>query len=75
MLERTFSSCSKHALLQLKDVPIGLCSNDPALRPWERSDATGLLLVLSRPSIDSWCACSPMMSFSKLWTPAHSYLP
>ena len=45
----TCKSCSRQALLQLKDVPRGLCSTDPVLRPWERTDASGLLGSFSKP--------------------------
>ena len=67
----TLSSCSRQALLQLKETPRGLWSNDPALRPCESTDASGLDLSLSKPVTATWCPCWLLMMPSRFGTPAH----
>lgn len=57
MSPSTFKSCSRQALLQLEEIPRGLWSKDPALRPCESTDASGLALILSKPVTAIWCPC------------------
>ena len=66
----TLKSCSMQALLQLNDVPRGLCSIDLVSRPRDSTDANGLLLSLSKPVTVTWCPSWVSISPLKPCTPA-----
>ncbi len=70
----TCKSCSRQTLLHLEEMPRGLWSSAPVLRPCESTDASGVLLSLPKPVTVTWCPCWLFMMPSKSETPAYTVL-
>ncbi len=68
----TCKSCSRQTLLHLEEIPRGLWSSEPVLRPCESTDASGVFLSLSKPVTMTWCPCWLSMIPSKSGIPVYA---